>query len=250
MNDAIIQRIQKLLAMTTERGCTPAEAAHAAAKAQEFMQRYGLSMFDVEAKTYGEKVEEEHRDLEFERVPAWVCKMAGAVARPNGCEYVLSWIRRGKRRTNCLKFIGHTTDVKIVAYLYQSLSKALWRQSAGDCKQLGRGGASLAKARWDYMRGAACAIEQRLTEEAKRFEQSAGSAIEPFASGPAVNGAMVLVKNKAVEEYMAKEFPDLKTVHHRGSPRDHAAEQAGIAAGRSIPIRKGLERGEAQGLIE
>lgn len=272
-DDSIIQKIQKLLNMTVENGCTPAEAAHAAAKATEFMQRHGLSLFDVEAKTYGEQVTQEHRDLEWERLPSWVYSMAGAVARPNGCDYVVSQ-RREQRRdahgwavyrnsrpvivtTNRLKFIGHTTDVKVVAYLYDTLSKALWVQSAKDCKRIGRSGASLAKARWDFMRGAASAIEERLEEENRKTEQLGqivpvhddGRGVEGTApvSGQ-VYGAMVLVKDKAVKDYMAKEFPHVKTVSRGTSRYDQDAVRSGYAAGKAIPIRKGVE-GSPQGLL-
>jgi hypothetical protein len=47
--DTILKRIQKLLALTVERGATPEEAATAAAKAQALLFEHNLSMAQVEA---------------------------------------------------------------------------------------------------------------------------------------------------------------------------------------------------------
>lgn len=46
--EALAKRIAALRQMTTERGCTEAEALAAAAKAAELMQEYGLSEQDIE----------------------------------------------------------------------------------------------------------------------------------------------------------------------------------------------------------
>jgi uncharacterized protein DUF2786 len=46
--DAVATRIRGLMAKTTENGCTEEEAMLAAAKARELMDRYRLTMTDVE----------------------------------------------------------------------------------------------------------------------------------------------------------------------------------------------------------
>jgi hypothetical protein len=81
----ILKRIQALLDKTTERGCTEAEAAAAAAKAQEPLTEYNL-----DAAMVGQGAEQDTRREEqkirggfheYER-DLW-----GAVARLNFCLY-------------------------------------------------------------------------------------------------------------------------------------------------------------------
>jgi len=227
------------LAMTVSAGCTPAEAAHAAAKAQEFMQRHSLSLFDVESKTYGETVTSADFELPGVRVPQWSWRMAHAVCQASDCDFYLTWTFRGGKRVNKMRFIGHTSDCQVASYLYDTLSKRLWAMSAEDARANGRTGAKLAKFRWDFMFGAADAIYQRLVREQKEFAQTAQQSSA---------GAMVVVKKGAVKEWIAKNAPNLTT--HRSNRNDneydYAALHAGAAAGRSIDIRQGIAKGAEQ----
>jgi hypothetical protein len=49
---AILSKIKKLQALTTERGASPEEAASAAAKAQALLFEYNLSQADVDTKEH------------------------------------------------------------------------------------------------------------------------------------------------------------------------------------------------------
>jgi len=232
VDQSILERIQKLLYMTVERGCAPSEAAHAAAKVQELLQKHSLSLFDVQAKTYGEAVCPEERDLPFARIPAWVWRLASAVARGSDCDYIVAETTVAGKKINRLRFIGHKSDAQVAAYLYDTLSRRLWEMSAAEGRRHGRTGAPLAKFRWDFMSAAAQEINSRLHREREAFKLSTATA-----------GAMVVVKSGAVQAWMEKAYPDIKRVSRNGPAQldDHAI-QAGVQAGRSIDIRQGIEK--------
>jgi hypothetical protein len=235
MNDDIIRKIKAMLNMTVENGCTPAEAAHAAAKAQEFMQKHSISMFDVESKTYGETVTCDDFELPGTRIPAWSWEMARAVCVGTDCDYYVTWKMRAAKKMPLIRFVGHTSDCKVATYLYATISSRLWKMSATEGRWHERSGAQLAKFRWDFMLGAAREIGSRLRNEKASMQQQAQ------ASGA---GAMVVVKDAAVKGWLTKHVPDLKTrTVGRARERDGEALLAGMRAGHNIDIRHGIERG-------
>ncbi len=80
--DKLTARIQALRAKTIDNGCTEDEALAAAAKVAELLDRYDLSLSDVELRA------EPCQQLAFEtgrkkRIPLDGC--VGAVAESSGC---------------------------------------------------------------------------------------------------------------------------------------------------------------------
>lgn len=113
--------------------------------------------------------------------------------------------------------------------------------SAKAGREHGRKHALLAKFRWDFMRGAAVAINERLRAENKKAELAPPAPSNGTEVKPGAYGAMVVVKRKAVQEYVARVFSDLRTMRQAERQKDASAVRAGYAAGKAIPLRKGLE---------
>jgi len=234
VSDDVVQRIQKMMNMTVENGCTPAEAAHAAAKVQELMQKHSLSMFDVEKKTYDEAILIEELETGKAVVPEWMGTLAVAVA-PD-CKVI--WWRHGGP-TKYLRFIGYKTDAQVASYMYDTLSRALLAEADKQGRHALRTGGRLMKYKADFMQYAALAIYKRTRKEQETFKSSSNTA-----------GALVCVKGTAVDKYIEDNLGTIKWSKEttKQKIRDRAATQDGWKAGSEIPLRQGIE-GQAQGRL-
>lgn len=85
--DDVLRKIQKLTNMTVERGCTPAEAEHAAQKVKELLEQYQLSEFDIQTETFNETVGEEAFDTGIKTRSPWLNHMAHSISRAYDCRY-------------------------------------------------------------------------------------------------------------------------------------------------------------------
>lgn len=135
VDDKVLSKLKKLMNMTTERGCTPAEAAAAAAHVERILEEHQLSRFDVEGKKFDEEVVDEKAGVKLGRVvPAWSYAMASAVSKPHDATAIFVW--SGEAYT--LHFVGHKSDVAVSSYLYVTLFPRLLRQADLDAARLGR----------------------------------------------------------------------------------------------------------------
>ncbi len=113
--EALAKRITALRQMTTERGCTEAEALAAAAKAAELMQEYGLSESEIEfceaavsSKTKG-------------RNPA--ADLWPVIAHcTNTASIIVSYVVPPKTEVT---FVGREPGPQIAAYLLVVLNRAI-----------------------------------------------------------------------------------------------------------------------------
>lgn len=115
--DKIRERIRQLRKMTTENGCTEAEAMSATEIALRLMSEYGLR---------DDQIENEHSALdaygrrrtvadELWNTVAFVCRCQGWYRNDLGLQYV---------------YYGHPNDLAIAEYLHELLRGALRRESA------------------------------------------------------------------------------------------------------------------------
>lgn len=226
----VIRRIRKLLEMRVDRGCTPAEAARAAAHVERLLEEHQLSLFDVEARTFDEGITTERLPLEQRRTSQWVCDLAFAVAKPHDCEWFVNRRQEWGRTTELtVCFVGHASDAAVARYLYAFLSRVLQEMADRDGRAAGRSGHGLIRFRTSYLMAAAAVVYRRLREE--RREVRAGSAS---------SRALVEVKGQAVQAFVRRQYPDLKTVPRRQPDLDGEALAAGAEAARVVELRKGL----------
>lgn len=111
----LVKRIQALLEKTTDNGCTEDEAALAAAKVQEMLAQYNLSMEDIKANAETGEVE---MDSVLTRTPGYYRTLMHAAAELCFCEYFFTQgVRdaKGSRRTRH-NFVGQKQNI-IVAQL-------------------------------------------------------------------------------------------------------------------------------------
>ena len=117
--DKLRTRIQGLRAKTTDNGCTEAEALSAAAKVAELLDRYDLSLTDVEIRD----APCERRDYEThrkKRIPLDDC--IGAVAKFCDCRV---WREKSPTGDTRYVFFGLRADIEAAHYLTELIDTAV-----------------------------------------------------------------------------------------------------------------------------
>lgn len=116
-----VDKVVKLMSMTTERGCTMHEAIAAANLAQKYMAEYNLSEADVEI---GKQVPEEMFDPVVEEIIQvhrnWIKYLAHTVANNMRCTALLFT----RNRKSFVRFIGRQSDKEIAVATFWMLFDA------------------------------------------------------------------------------------------------------------------------------
>ena len=208
--DKVIERIRKLLALSTSSN--EFEAAEAAAKAQELLLKYNLSMatVDVPETDAVDRVNWLCPDQTWQQV------LVNGIATTNLCQ-VVRYDSKSK-----LAIFGSMSNVEVVEYLYSYLAAAIDRLCQDKCK--GQGVAY--KNAW--RQGAIHTVCQKLRE-----------GIEQFKAASPQSMALILVKDKAVIDRCNIDFPYLTKVG-KATVSNTAGYYQGRADGQGIAIRQGL----------
>lgn len=211
------RRIRGLLSKTIENGATEEEAILAAAKARELMDKYRVTLTDIQMRE--EEVEfsvivDRPTTSETRKVPVDYCVQG--IARYCG---VRMWfdMRTGFRVISVLGLHG---DVEMAKYLYSMLAAAIKSTSA---KVRGR------SEKTSFQVGMAIRLNERLVQMAIDLEPKAKT-----ASGT----ALVVVKNAVVKEA----FDKLGLHFARASSGPRASDSAAYEAGRAAGDRVNLNR--------
>src|SRR4029079_19583054 len=117
--DKLKMRIQALRAKTIDNGCTEDEALSAAAKVAELLDRYDLSLTDIDIR----KAPCERRAYETfrkKRIPLDDC--IGAVANFCDCRV---WREKNQTGENRYVFFGLRSDIEVAHYLTELIDTAV-----------------------------------------------------------------------------------------------------------------------------
>jgi hypothetical protein len=212
------RRIRGLSAKTVENGCTEEEAILAATKARELMDRYRLTLTDVQ-------VQEEPVDYVIIDRPGHETRLAAVdfcvkgIARYCGVKMWFTERSIEGKKLRLIAVLGLRGDVEMARYLYEMLASAIKSESSR------LKGAS----RSSFQVGMAYRINERLTQMAIDLEPTAKT-----GSGT----ALVVVKGALVDDAYAKLNLRLRSIS--GGPRntDHAAYSAGRAAGDRVNLNR------------
>ena len=225
--DKLRTRIQGLRAKTIDNGCTEDEALAAAAKVAELLDRYDLSLTDVEIRDAPceRRTYETHRK---KRVPLDDC--IGAVAAFCDCRV---WREKNEVGEGRYVFFGLRSDIEVAHYLTELIDGAVRAE-------LGR-----YKVSRDYLRfrhqerhlanasfalGMVASIADKLaTMKAGRDEAIAGT-----------GRGLVVLKAVVVEREMEKLGLNLRSARRTSRMVSPSAYDAGGAAGASLTINPAL----------
>lgn len=226
----------------------PHEAALAASRAQELMDRHkltGLSAdLDPDAAANAEPIADFKADLMeggSHVLDTWKCRLAMTVARQNECKVYghVSLDARG-RKVKGFAIIGRASDAQTVRYLYAWLAREVDRLTDQLCAGYGR------VYRNNFRIGCAETVCARL--EAARQETVAAVKTEAQAAGSLalVRVERALVRRErqlAAVEAWAKSHLKLRSGGRRSYTADPSAREAGRQAGHRVamqPVRAHL----------
>ena len=227
--DKLRTRIQGLRAKTIDNGCTEGEALAAAAKVAELLDRYDLSLTDVEIREAPcERLAyETHRK---KRIPLDDC--IGAIAAFCDCR---AWREKNPAGEGRYVFFGLRSDVEDAHYLTEVIDTAVRTElgrykTTADYQRFRHQERHMANA--SFALGMVASIADKLMAmKAARDDvnQSAGR-------------GLVVLKSAVVDTELAKLDLKLRTVQRASRMVSPMAYDAGGEAGASLVIHPGLRK--------
>lgn len=239
-HDEAISKAVRLLKLA--QSDNPHEAALAAAKAQEIIDRYKLTGISQDSEIPGgakAAPEEEIRGFEdpldagAERLSRWKVTLASTLARANQARIYTSG--------SAIKIVGRPSDVETIRYLYQYLVNEIERLTKVHAKGNGKTWAN------NFRYGIVDEIGEKLKGQRKNLarEMEDQAFMQSGAALVRLDNALAKLEKQGedVQEWMDKNMRLHKT--YARSRSDFGAREAGRQAGRSIQLGggKGLGAG-------
>lgn len=121
--EEILQKIQKLFALGNKND-NEHQAAAAISKAQELLDKYNLSMVDVDG-IRTKSVINEFETVVQSRFQGWEIHLFSKLARVMDCYPLTSRRSRDGKRVHILKVVGFPEDVEVYKYTYMYLRRVI-----------------------------------------------------------------------------------------------------------------------------
>ena len=223
-------RIKALTDRTVARGCTEAEAMAAAEMVGRLLERYALTMEEVDVR------QEPCVKLEVpiggqRRRPVDAC--VPAIARFCDCKV---WLARAERQAHYV-FFGFDTDVGLAAYLLAVVDRAIVTELAGfRGSSRALTGTALRRASASFQHGMAARVAERLG--AMHTEREAA-----VAAQRSTGTALILVRHQVVEDAFRATKVRLRSLAGLTRQRN-AAFRAGQVAGERVNLNRPVGRSD------
>lgn len=242
--DAVMRRIEKLLAIAGDARANPNEAAAAAAMAERVMAKYQIEIADViiAKMKSGDGMGDSSVIPTLAdwpepllRVPKWASLLATKVAKFTETRGIITRVKTPKGYEACLRFSGFKPDVMLAAYM-MSYFQTVMRGLRDDFKKTGtyklRGVSSLRA----YTDGLAYGIMENLDIEIQRREAERKDA-SLGVNGPSDSRELMLVdaKRRAVDEAYGEQKTSKTTINTA------TGFGAGVRDGRNVSVKKPIE---------
>ena len=212
----IIERIQKLLALAAQKD-SQEEAQLAAMRAQELLQKYDLSLSEVEIRREGFSLCGEQRiTLKKRNIATWIKFLYSTVAEGFGVECY-----RGLRQFDTvLIYIGVEPDVSITKQVFEYLYNFIvtYDLSGKSAKQ---------KNQWRM--GFIYAVNTRLAEQKNNKIYDAHSY------------GLMIAKEQIIEDYISKKYNEAKKARKLPKTKISDSFHEGVAVGMITPINRPIE---------
>jgi hypothetical protein len=226
--DKLKTRIQALRAKTIDNGCTEDEALSAAAKVAELLDRYDLSLTDVEIR----EAPCERREYEThrkKRIPLDDC--IAAIANFCDCR---AWREKTQDGESRYVFFGLRSDIEVAHYLTELIDTAVRSElgrykTAPEYRRFRHKDRHMANA--SFALGMVASIADKLTVmKAGRDDANEGNGRD-----------LVVLKAAVVDAEFEKLDLNLRTIRRASRMVSMTAYEAGSAAGASLAIDPGIE---------
>ncbi len=214
------EKVRRLLALANSANTH--EAAAAAAKAQELLHKYNLTMADVSAQ---EKSDYKREMVEFYDTSSWRKVLLNAVTRNVGATTIDLGAERG-----CI--IGQPHVIQVAKYLYVYLEREIERLCVEGWAEYTGYESSPRRWKTSFRFGAINAVNETLKAQyTKQKEESTTST------------ALVLVNEKALRAAVVSFYPRLRTSNIR-SGNSNSGYTSGKVAGAGIRVSTGVGGGQ------
>jgi Protein of unknown function (DUF2786) len=225
-------RIKALAEKTVSNGCTEAEAMAAAEMVGRLLERYALSMEEI--------------DVREERCAQVTVPIGGKQRRPiDGCVTAIArfcdckvWISRDDATPSYI-FFGFEADTALASYLFTVIDRAMRTElSAFRIAHPRLGGVGLRRASKSFQQGMAARIADRLDEMHRERDAS-------VAAQRSTGTALILIKHQAVEDAFRETEIRLVSAGRLGRARLDGAFRHGLIAGDRVNLNRpigGTER--------
>ena len=225
--DRLKTRIQGLRTKTTDNGCTEAEALLAAAKVAELLDRYDLSLTDVEIRD-APCERREYETYRKKRIP--LDEGIGAIADFCDCRV---WREKNQAGEARYVFFGLRSDIEVAHYLTELIDNAVrfelgrYKISAG-YRRFRHQDRHMANASFNL--GMVVSVAEKLTAmKAERDAVNNGTGRD-----------LVVLKASVVDAELEKLDLKLRTIRRATRMVSSMAYDAGGAAGASFTINPGI----------
>lgn len=228
--DKLRTRIQALRAKTIDNGCTEDEALSAAAKVAELLDRYDLSMTDVELREAPcERVE--YETWRKKRIPLDDC--IGAVAEFCDCKV---WREKNPHGEARYVFFGLRSDIAVAHYLTELIDGAVR-------SELGRYKTSRDYQRFRHKERHMANASFALGMVASIADKLVAMKAERDQANRSTGRDLVVLKSSVVDTELKKLDLNLRSVRRASRMVSTDAYEAGNAAGAALAINPAI--GEA-----
>mgnify|MGYP003637289465 CR=1 FL=1 len=227
--ESILNRIQKLLKMSTENGASENEAMLAADKAQKLLQEHNLSIADIKDDSQAEPIDSE--DTEVDR-DLWKGYIRNATAKLYFCTtYTTMKLDTHYKKVKVITFVGRKSNRMVATEMCKYFINTVDRLAAEEFKEVPGSRATINRMAHAFKQGAASKLSARLRE---RYEEIAPEYIPQ--GNP--DGLPVLYKNeqKAITTWLEQKGIRLRSAKSRMSIRDRVAYSRGSEKGNGIGI--------------
>jgi hypothetical protein len=233
-------RIKALTEKTVQNGCTEAEALSAAAMVGRLLERYALTMDEIEVRA--------SRCVQIEvplgcqkRRPIDGC--VPAIARFCDCKV---WLSRATKTGETAQphyiFFGLETDAVLARYLYEVIERAMATEVARfKAAKPALRSVLLRRASASFQHGVAARVAARLIEI--RAEREAHMAAQRVTGT-----ALILAKHQVVEDAFGETGVKLVSSSALGQRRLMSAYREGWAAGERVNLNRPVD-GASQGVL-
>lgn len=246
MNETLAQVMEKAAKLLRlSKSDNPNEAALAASKAQELIDRYKLNMSDVNLDGAA-VVESNEPIMDFghdpltndNQIQRWKAYLSMGIAKVNQCKVIC----RGKD----LCLIGRPSDVQVCRYTFSWLVAEIERLANRDCLGCGRNFFN------NFRIGAVETINRRLKEQQEKTIQTVkceALAVSTYALAVVTKNALTLEKREQeVESWMQRNM-NLKKRQNYATKTNHTAREMGRKAGEGINLAARGNLGTSQQYI-
>lgn len=243
-----IRIIKGLMEKRVERGSTPSEAAASVSKIQELLERYQISMLDVEKQELKDDMIRHNYDTGRQRINPGEQSLASAVAAGYDCKLVIEPGSSYYNTNAKYVFLGYQTDVEIAQYCFTYLLRVLTTMANNSGASNGAFKQKLVRYRNNFLMGAAGVIRQRMLADKEARNNPVTPDTASLANVPTVKpntgAALTLIKKPKVEEFVKTQYNRLVNRPESKVRYNANALEEGRKAGRVVELRKAIETEE------